>query len=225
MGYFGKLEEKKKAISLRRAGLSYSQIKEQVGVSKSTLSLWCRSVEMSGVQLEKLNEARKYAAKRGSIIAANNKRNNSEIKATQIQDKAIFQVGRMNKRERFVAGISLYLGDGYKTKHRFGFSNADPRIIQFMFRWLAEFTEIEKSKIRGRIWLHDDLSEEKAKNFWSNLLSMDHANFIKSYVVKNKTDSNKIRKNIHQYGVFSLIVNSKELQNKMIGFMTGILTN
>lgn len=91
--------------------------------------------------------------------------------------------------------------------------------------WFLEFANIEKGKIHGRIWLHDDLDEEVAKTFWSDLLGIDKSNFIKSYLVKNKSDSKKIRKNIHKYGVFSLIINNKDLQKKMIGFMTGILSD
>ncbi len=35
-------EDKKKAISLRKKGYSYNKIKEELGVSKSTLSSWLK---------------------------------------------------------------------------------------------------------------------------------------------------------------------------------------
>lgn len=225
MGYFGKLEEKAKVIELRKTGLSYSQIQKIIHVSKSTLSVWCRDIELSKIQKENLNNIREKSAKSGSHTAAKNKIVKRIEKSKQIHILAIEELGEINKRERFVAGIALYLGDGYKTDKRFGFSNADPRIIKLMMSWLLEFTNIEKSKIHGRIWLHDNLDEKIAKAFWSKLLDIEESNFIKSYVVKNKLDSKKIRKNIHKYGVFSLIVNSKDLQEKMIGFMAGILSD
>ena len=58
MGYAGKLREKRLAIKLRKQGYSYKEILEQVHVSKSTISLWCRDVIMSPKQLEKLREKR-----------------------------------------------------------------------------------------------------------------------------------------------------------------------
>lgn len=225
MGYFGKLEEKAKVIELRKTGLSYSQIQKIVNVSKSTLSLWCRDIELSKIQKENLNSIREKSAKIGSHIAAKNKIEKRTEKSKQIHILAKEELGEISKRERLVAGIALYLGDGYKTDKRFGFSNADPRIIKLMMNWLLEFANVEKSRIYGRIWLHDDLDEKRAKLFWSKLLDIKESNFIKSYVVKNKPNSKKIRKNIHKYGVFSLIVNSKDLQEKMIGFMTGILSD
>lgn len=224
MGYFGKLEEKAKAINLRKTGLSYSQIQEIVHVSKSTLSVWCRDIKLNKFQKENLEDIRKKSARVGSHIAAKNKIAKRIEKSKQIHDLAIQELGELSKRERLIAGIALYLGDGYKTDKRFGFSNADPRIVKFMMNWLLEFANIEKSKIHGRIWLHDNLDEKVAKSFWRKLLDIKESNFIKSYVVKNKPNSNKIRKNIHNYGVFSLIVNSKDLQEKMIAFMTGILS-
>ncbi len=51
MGYFGKLEEKQKAIELRKQGLSYSEIRKKVDVSKSTLSIWCRDINLSNEQV------------------------------------------------------------------------------------------------------------------------------------------------------------------------------
>lgn len=225
MGYFGKIEEKLTAISLRKLGYSYSQIQSVVPVSKSTLSIWCRDICLDKEQRQALIHKRLIAAKHGSQVAAKKKRIKKLMESRRIHKQAFSKLGEIGKRERFIAGIALYLGDGYKTGYRFGFSNADPRIIQFMMNWLLEFTDIKKDKIHGRIWLHDNLDEGKAKSFWSELLGINKANFIKSYVVKNKVNSNKTRKNIHAYGVFSLIVNSRSLQEEMIGFMTGILSN
>ncbi len=49
-----KKEERKKAIQLRKKGLSYSKILKQVPVAKSTLSLWLRSVGLTKRQ-KKIN--------------------------------------------------------------------------------------------------------------------------------------------------------------------------
>ena len=49
-----KLNEKTEAIRLRRLGKSYSEIRKKVNVSKSTLSLWLRSVTLTPAQLLEL---------------------------------------------------------------------------------------------------------------------------------------------------------------------------
>lgn len=51
-----KIEEKKKAIELRKQGLSYREILEQIPVAKSSLSLWLRSVGLSKKQKQRLTE-------------------------------------------------------------------------------------------------------------------------------------------------------------------------
>lgn len=43
MGYFGKLEEKFLAQKLRKQGLSYKEILQQISVSKDTISRWCKT--------------------------------------------------------------------------------------------------------------------------------------------------------------------------------------
>lgn len=54
MGYTGKLRLKRRAIKLRKQGLSYSEIRKKVRVSKSTLSRWCRDVAITEEQALRL---------------------------------------------------------------------------------------------------------------------------------------------------------------------------
>jgi len=42
------------AIELRKEGLSYGEIKKEVNVSKSTLSLWLKTVPLTPEQRERL---------------------------------------------------------------------------------------------------------------------------------------------------------------------------
>jgi len=51
-----KLQEKEKAILLRKEGLSYNEILKQVPVAKSSLALWLQSIELSEKQKQRLIE-------------------------------------------------------------------------------------------------------------------------------------------------------------------------
>lgn len=53
-----KREERARALRLRRQGKSYSQIKKEIGVSKSTLSCWLRTYPLNKKQIEKLMKLR-----------------------------------------------------------------------------------------------------------------------------------------------------------------------
>ena len=90
-------------------------------------------------------------------------------------------------------------------------------------KWLREFCEIPEEKFRGQIWIHSNLDELKAKKFWSKIVGISVSQFTKSYIAKNKINRRKIRKQIHQYGIFAIRVHDVKMQRKIVGWMTGVL--
>jgi len=117
----------------------------------------------------------------------------------------------------------LYLGDGYKSDRNVGFSNSNPQIIKFIMKWFREFCQVPEEKFRGQIWIHDNLNEPKARKYWSKITGIPLSQFQKSYIAKNKTESKKIRKQLHKYGVFALRISSAKIQRKILGWMAGVL--
>lgn len=223
MGYTSKLKERKLAIKLRRQGHSYNEILKTVPVTKSTLSLWCRDITLTPQQVERLESRKLRGAKLGRIRGSKAQQA-SRIKRTQkLIASGMKDVGVLTKRDRFVVGVGLYLGDGYKKDLGVVFSNSNPAIIKFMMQWFREFLGISNSKFVGQIWIHDNLSEPDARRFWSKLTNIPDNQLQKSYISKNKTTSNKIRKNIHKNGVFAIKIHSREKQRKIIGWMSGVL--
>jgi len=222
MGYFGKLEEKRLAIELRKKGFSYSEIKKEVSVSKDTLSRWCRDIVLSPQQLQRLLQKKLSGSEKGRIKGAKlqQQKRIQEIKNLEISgDK---DVGKLDKRDRFLIGTSLYVAEGYKTDKCIGFSNSDPKLIKFMVEWFKEFLHIKSEKFRGAVWIHDNLDSRLAEKYWSDLTKIPLNQFNKTYISKNKTESNKIRKNIHNYGVFSIRISDAKSQRKILGWIHGI---
>ncbi len=222
MGYFGKLKEKELAIKLRKQGLSYKQIKEKVNVSKSTLSIWCREVSLSVDQTEKLLKRKLMGSEKGRIIGSrkNHEKRIQEIELLKAEGKK--EVGKLTKRDRFLIGIALYAGEGTKGDKQTVFSNSDPKLIKFMINWFREFANISNEKIRGRLWIYENRDELKAKKFWSELCSIPLEQFHKSYIAENKVSSKKIRKNIHEYGVFGIAFSNTKIHRKIMGWLSGI---
>ncbi len=223
MGYVGKLREKQLAINLRKQGLSYNEIRRTVKVSKDTLSRWCRDVYLSINQLERLKRKKIKGAERGRLIGAK-RQQEKRLKTTKaIYKKSREEIGNLNKRDRFIAGITLYSGEGYKSDKSIGFINSDPDVISFMMAWFREFCRISESKFRGQIWIHDNLNEKKAREFWSGLTKIPESQFRKSYIAQNKLNSNKIRKRRHEYGIFAIKVDSAYEQRRILGWIKGVL--
>lgn len=223
MGYAGKLEEKRLAIKLRRKGLSYSEIQKKVPVSKDTLSRWCRDVILTPEQMGRLRQKSLKGAEKGRIIGAKRQQRDRIRRTKRLLKEGKKEVGLLSVRDRFVAGIALYLGDGLKSDREVGFSNSNPRIIRFMMRWFREFCQIPREKFRGAIWIHENLDELKARKYWSKITQIPLGRFQKSYIAKNKTKSRKIRKQLHKYGVFAIRISSAEIQRKILGWIAGIL--
>lgn len=223
MGYYGKLEEKAVVQKLRSEGLSYGEIQRQVNVSKDTISRWCRDVALSPEQLDRLLQNKLNGATKGRLIGAK-KQQDSRIERTKtLFDNGAKKIGKLTKRDRFIAGIGLYIGDGGKGDKRFAFSNSDPKTIKFMSEWLTEFFNVHPTKMAGQIWIHDNLNEKAARNYWSELTKIPDNRIYKSYIAKNKVESKKVRKQLHEYGVFTLIYLSSSTQREILGLMAGLL--
>lgn len=222
MGFSGNLELKLKVQELRRKGLSYKEIQKIVYVPKSTLSGWCRDIAVTEEQALRLFKNKLKGSEKGRIIGA--KRQQEErIKQTK---KLLFegksQVGTLSKRDEFIAGIALYAAEGTKRDMNCCFSNSDPLLIKFMAKWFRDFCSVPENKLRGAIWIHEGLNENKAKNYWSKLTDIPPTQFNKTYVAKNKNDSKKIRKNLHNYGVFSIRFFDAKIHRKIMGFIAGV---
>jgi len=221
MGYAGKLELKLKAKELRKKGLSIKEIQKKLKVSRSSVSLWVRDVELSKKQIEKLYLNKKTGALKGSIIAARNKIQKREKLTERLTQKGIKDIGKLSKRDRFITGVALYFAEGNKNDSNVVFSNTDPLAIVFMVNWLREICRVPEEKFRGALYIHDNLNEKKAKRFWSNLTEIPLHQFTKTYIVKN--NPNRLRKTRHIYGVFRVTVSDVNLHRKIMGWIAGVL--
>ncbi len=81
---------------------------------------------------------------------------------------------------------------------------------------------VDESKLRGRLWIHENRDMLKAKQFWSNLTKIPERQFQKVYVAENKVNSKKIRKRIHEYGVFGIGFSNTKTYRKLMGWIGGI---
>lgn len=225
MGYFGYMEKKFQAQKLRSKGLSYSEIQKIINIPKSTLSGWCRDVAITEKQALRLFKNKLKGSARGRIIGAKRQQARRLKQISDLLFEGKKEIGKLSTRDSFIAGISLYAAEGTKSDKSCGFSNSDPSLIKFMANWFREFCHIPEEKIKGAIWIHDNLNVKKATKYWANLINIPISQFHKPYLVKNKDNSMKIRKNIHKYGVFSIRFSNAKIHRKLMGWISGIFGN
>lgn len=223
MGYYGRLELKLQAREMRSRGKSYGEIIHTLKLSKSTVSDWCHDVLLTKSQLDRLYKSKKSGGLKGSVIAAKNKQEKRIKETEKLFNQGKKEIGALSKRDRLLAGIAFYASEGTKSDKGCSVANSDPAIIKFMVDWFREFGLVPQEKFYGAIWLHEGLNEDKAKRFWSKQTRIPLDHFYKTYIALNKTDSKKIRKNIHENGVFSFYVSDVVLYRKIRGWIGGVL--
>ena len=224
-----KVEEKNKAIELRKQGLSYREILEQVLVAKSSLSLWLKSVNLTTSQKQRLTDKKLASALRGAM-----KRKDARIALTkEIKDKARNEIGKLSERELWLIGISLYWAEGSKEKEyrpgsRVVFSNSDPHMIKVFLRWLLEVIKISEQKIYFAIYIHESHKNrlEEVKNYWQTKTGFPIESFKWIYFKKNKINTKRRNIGNTYFGLLRvMIVESSTLNRKIQGWTEGIYGN
>ena len=174
-------QEKNQAIKLRKEGMSYSQIKETLGISKSTLSNWLSNMPLSKPRLDELQRNEQVIEK---IRAAKLKTRNNRL--SNVKEVVLKQITPISKREFLIAGFFLYWAEGGKTTtYTATLSNTDPRMIRAFIKWL-KILEVPIAKMYIRLHLYIDMDEEVEINYWSQELKISKDHFRKSYIKKSK---------------------------------------
>jgi hypothetical protein len=220
MGYAGKVRLQDEARNLRSQGKSIKNIQQQLGVSKSSISLWVRDVILTQEQINTLYLNKKTGGFRGCLIAADHKRSKRLVETQAALEQGKKEVGKLLGRERFLVGIALYFAEGNKKGKNVAFTNSDDRAIKFMVLWFREFCKVEEAKFRVSLYIHNDLNEGKAKLYWSSLLNIPLTHFTKSYVVEN--NPNRLRHTRNENGVCRVTIHSISLLRKILGWISGI---
>jgi len=214
-----RLKDREKALALRKQEMSYSQIKKILGVSKSTLSLWLRNFPLSPERIRELradNEGR-IEKFRETMCQKKEKRLKQFYKE---QKELIFP---LTKREKFLAGIFLYWGEGSKSQlTRLSVSNTDPSIIKFFIHWLTKSLSVSKEKIKIQLHLYTDMNIKKEINFWSKILNIPLNHFSKPYI--KKTSSARINhKGGFGHGTCNATIGNARLSEKILMSIKAII--
>jgi len=174
-----RFKDRQKAIELRKGGLSYSQIKKKLKVSKGTLSYWLSDYPLSQKRIRELRDWNEKRIERCRETKRKKKEKRLNIFYRE-QKKIIFP---LTKRELFLTGLFLYWGEGAKRfPTMLSISNTDPSVIRFFIVWLNKSWNISKSRLRIYLHLYKDMDVEKEIQFWSATLGVPREQFTKPYI-------------------------------------------
>lgn len=206
-----KLKEKEKAIKLRLEGKSYTEIKEIITVSKSTLSCWLKDMPLSESRMKELraDNPRRIERYRETM------RQKREKKLRGALDLAKRDIGKLSNRDLFIAGLSLYWAEGTKNYGAItAFSNTDPAMVRFFLEWLYSL-KVPKEKIRIRLHLYADMNIKKETAYWVGVLQIPHAQFGKPYIKKSR-QVDLSYKTGYKHGTCNVMYGSRELNDYVL---------
>lgn len=210
---------KNKAFRLRSKGLSYNDILKKVPVTKSTISIWCRSVTLTPGQKRELKERSRRSGLEGveAIQTMFWKR-----RCEAFLEGAVLSRNLRDNGPEFFAGLMLYWAEGTK-KSSTAITNSDPRIIKFMVKWLRKFFDVKPEELCIGLHIHPGQNEETIKNYWSNLTGIPFSNFRKVMI---KDRGSGYRKNMLENGIAKIIVRkngSTYVLFRILGAINGFL--
>lgn len=210
--------DRERARTLRREGKTYKQIRAEIQVSNSTLSLWLRDLP--------------YPKPDRAAHAAHMHRVRSQRSAERrVTDKveAEAEIGRLTDRELFILGVGLYWAEGTKDKvahrrrrERITFINSDPYMITTFLAWLR-LMEVSPQRWRFRVSIHESAVVAEAEEYWQQVTGAPAAHFLRATIKKHNPLTTRLKTGDDYHGCLVVdVVRSAQLYRCVEGWWRGI---
>lgn len=216
-----------KARDLRQQGLAYSQIAAQLGVSKSSVSLWVRDLPRPGrgpLSYQAFRERQAAGVRRWWAA----QRPLREAQRGAARAAAAGEIGKLSDRETIIAGAVAYWCEGakdksYRRSNQVRFTNSDPALIGLYLRFLA-IAGITPDRLRCKVSIHESADVEAAQQFWLNITGLQAAQFRRAALKRHNPRT--VRKNTGDdyRGCLSIdVLGGRNLYVKIEGWATGVM--
>lgn len=202
-----KSKEKNQALKLRQKGKSIKDIAKRLKIAKSTVSLWCRDIRLTPEQIQKLHEKMVKGGYRGRMKGARLQYERRLKRIKEWKKIGVERIGKLSNRDLLIAGLALYWGEGSRKTRRVSLSNSDPKIIQFIIKFLKRVFDIDKSRLTAYVGInriHKNRVQE-VENYWSKTTGIPKEQFTKTTLIKSKNKKKYSNFSVH-YGTVTIKV-------------------
>lgn len=180
------------AEEYRRKGYMYSEIAVLTGYSKSTIHGWLSDLQLTDLQQTSVNDRLvKDKQKRiGGLLAARQEKIQSRHKSiTKLAQEVASSTKLSKSHKQLICSIFFWCEGGKDTRAGFQFINSDPLMIETFLNLLRDSFDIDESKFRALVHLHDYHDPEVQLKYWSDTtkipLSQFHKPYLKPHTGKN----------------------------------------
>ncbi len=222
-----KIKEKSKAQELRKKGWGINEIAQRLKISKSTISVWCRNIALTSAQIKRLTEKQTSKSYKGRLKGLEKIRQRRLQEIELLRKQGIREVGKLSKKEFFVAGIAIYWSEGYTApvNYEVGLTNSDPKMILFMLEWFKKCCKVSDDMFSLRVGINQIHKNrvKKVEKYWSQLTNIPLSQFNKISLKKAKI--RKIYKNHNEhFGTLRIKVRKgTKLRRKIDGWIEGLI--
>lgn len=176
-------------------------IHQRLHIPKGTLSYW-----LSDIPYTPNTQALKRI-QRGRVKSSAAR---SRVKKESLQKAKILarkDIGKLSKRDIFMLGIGLYIGEGAKTVN-VAVINSDVRVIQLAVCWFETICGLKKENFTIEIHMYPDNNVNECVEFWSKHTGVPKSQFGKSQI-DSRTNKKMAKRGKLRYGTAHLKVRSR----------------
>jgi transcriptional regulator with XRE-family HTH domain len=209
-------------IKLRLKGKSYREIAQAVGVSKNSVSRWCKNLKLP-LSAQKILEKKSNYPKE-----LFRKYNQLKHKKVQIENQEIVrefskEIRRPSKYELKLIGVVLHWAEGNKTQpNRVQFANSDSNMVTLYLRFLREIIKIPDEKMIVSIRIHPNINMSTAIKFWSKATKLPRERF---HIVRqiSRASQGKRPFNSLPYGTLDVRFSGRPKFYQIKGWIDGLI--
>ena len=171
MGNGGKFLEREQARELRAQSWTLQEIADELGVAKGSVSVWVRDVDFVPKPRNRGHSSHQPHPLHVKKLA--------EIERCKAEAEAV--VGPLTDRDLRMFVLGLYAGEGSKTGRSVSMANTNPVLLRCFITWLRREFEIDESRLRVKLYLHEGLDLDVSTTHWSSLLDIPEEQFRQPY--------------------------------------------
>jgi hypothetical protein len=218
VGYRGKAGERQRARELRAQAWTIGEIVAELGVSRSSVSVWVRDVDFDeAARAARAGANRRLGArKRGP----NRLQQRKQAEIDRLLAEGVERIGRLSHRDLLIAGTALYAGEGAKRDG----SSGSPTAIRAWSCCSASgcvgFFDVDESRLRVHLYLHQGLDLDRASSFWSDLTGIPLSQFGTPY---RAVPDPSIRRSKHPLGCPAVRYASSVTHREITGLVHALL--
>ena len=211
-----KTAERDMARKLRREqGLSIKEIERRLGVSRSSVSLWVRDIELTPEQHEALHGKNAAFYRQALGHAVRSARCRHRRLWWQVEGRAAACRGEA----LHAAGCMLFWAEGSRKRDAVILSNSDPELVKVFVGFLRRYFDVPDEKFRVWCNLFADHVERQyeVEQFWLDTLELPRACLKTSTVNRYSPHTKKKRTNRLPYGTCRVSVHDVRIAQHLYG--------